>query len=459
MSLTKVLAEYVLSLRYEELDPRVIALAREAFTDCVGCLLAGAHELPVDIAARYAESATGPRVSSVLGRREKYDMQNAAMLNGIAAHVHDFDDQLSIMNGHPSVPVLPAVLAVGEQQHRSGRDILTAYIAGVQVCYLMSLAFNREDRYYSKGWHTTSTFGVFAATAAAGKLLDLTVDELVYALGIAASESFGLKGNFGTMTKSLHAGRAAQKGIFCAQMAKLGYRSNPDIMEVSEGFAYVSVGTVDIDDVLDCIKSGRNVFLDPGLNIKAWPCCKQNHSSVHSMQTLQARYGFTADDIERIHCRVQPVTYDCLKYQAPTTTLQGKFSLQYNVALTALYGTVKLEDFDGTDIRDPAVIAFMPKIEMTVDQELCGGKYNDGTFSSIVDVYLKDGRKYSEKTIDVKGDATNKLSAEELTEKFTNCAKRAVALRAIPGIKKTLDGIDGLDDICRLIGDINGALL
>lgn len=459
MSLTRVFAQYVLGLSYETLDAQTVALAKETFADTIGCLLAGAREIPVELAARYADAASGLRTATALGRAERYDMEHAALLNGIAAHVHDFDDQLGVMNGHPSAPVVPAVLAVGEQLHSSGAEILAAYIAGVQVCYLLSLAFNRDDRYYSKGWHTTSTFGVFAAAAAAGWLYGLTEEQMVNALGIAASESGGLKGNFGTMTKSLHAGRAAQKGIFCAQLARLGYRSNPDIMEVNEGFASVSVGNVDLEDVLAAIKSGKTAFTGPGLNIKAWPCCKQNHSAIHSLQALMKQYGFTAQQIDEIHCRVQPVSYDCLKYHAPTTTLQGKFSLQYNLALTALHGTVVLEDFNGTDIQDAEVLTFLPKVRMSKDASIGGGKYNDGTFSSIVEVRLKDGQTYSAHTIAVKGDAANRMSREELDEKFMQCARRSVDAKAIPAIRQLLETLETQEDICRLIETINEASL
>ena len=456
MNLTRILADYVLSLKYENLPPEVISEAKVFFCDTLGCMLAGANEPTTEIAIDYAKAFAAASNASIIGRRSIIsDEINAAIANGVAVHVHDYDDQLPPMNGHPSAPVLPAILAYGQAHNTSGKDILMAYIAGVEVNYLMSLAFNKKDRYYSKGWHTTSTLGVFAATAAIGRLMGLTSNQMVHALGIAASESSGLKGNFGTMTKSLHAGRAAAKGIYCARMASMGYKSNPAIIEVSEGLAYATIGEADTQDVIDSISEGRSAFTNPGLNMKAWPCCKQNHSAINSVQTLQEKHQFTADDIDRIHCRVQPVQFDCLKYSDPKTSLQGKFSINYNVALTVLKGSVRLSDFDQEYITDSQIIDLMHKIQMTVDMDVSGGSYNNGKFDCIVDVYLKDGRTLSERTVDVKGDFMNKMPPADTYDKFYDCASRAIAPEAIPEINKRLFDLDNISDISDFIGFIN----
>jgi 2-methylcitrate dehydratase PrpD len=456
MNLSRVLAEYVKSLQYKDLDSDVISEAKVFITDCVGCMLAGVNEEPTSLVIEHANKFGGVPTVSVLGKKDMTtDVYNAAIINGVAAHVHDYDDQLPSMNGHPSVAVLPAVIAVAERIGASGKDTLLAYIAGVEVCHLMSLAFNRDDRYYSKGWHTTSTFGVFAAALAVCKLLDLSEEQMVNAIGIAASESSGLKGNFGTMTKPLHAGRAAAKGIYCAEMAKIGYKSNPDIMEVSEGFGYVNGLTPDTDDVIGFIRQGKSAFLSPGINMKAWPCCKQNHSAINSILILKEKYGFRPEDVEAIHCNVQPVIYDCLKYTEPVTSLQGKFSLNYNIALSVINGTVKLEDFDKEEITDPRIKDFMKKVHMTVDMELSEGKYNNGKFDSIVKVHLKDGRILEEHTVNVKGDYLNKMNDKEIYDKFYDCAKRALNPEGIDKVKSALNNIEDMANIKDLITTIN----
>ena len=456
MNLSKVLAEYVKNFQYKDLDSAVISEAKIFFADCVGCMLAGVNEKPTSLVIEYADNFGGVPTASVLGKKDlTTDVYNAAIINGVAAHVHDYDDQLPSMNGHPSVPVLPAVISMAERIGASGEDTLFSYITGVEVCHLMSLAFNRDDRYYSKGWHTTSTLGIFAATLAVCKLLDLSVEQMVNALGIAASESFGLKGNFGTMTKPLHAGRAAAKGIYCAEMARIGYKSNPEIIEVSEGFGYVNNLTPDTDDVIRFIRQGKSAFLTPGINMKAWPCCKQNHSAINSIQILKGKYGFGPEDVEAIHCNVQPVIYDCLKYTEPVTSLQGKFSLNYNIALSVINGTVGLEDFDREEITDQKIKDFMKKINMTVDMELSEGKYNNGKFDSIVKVYLKDGRILEEHTVDVKGDYLNKMSDKEIYNKFYDCAKRALNPAGIDKVKAALNNVEGMSNIKNLITTIN----
>lgn len=458
--MTELLAEYSLGLSWQSQDKNAIEEAKRFFTDCLGCLLAGTNEVPTAKAIAYAKYVGGKNVVSVLGKKDmRVDPYNGAIINGIAAHVHDYDDCLSSMNGHPSAAVLPAVFACAELINASGKDVLMAYIAGVEVCALMGIGFNKKDRYYSQGWHSTSSLGIFGATVAAGRLLGLTKQELIYALSIAASESFGLKGNFGTMTKSLHAGRAAAKGFYAAQMAKLGYRSNPDIMEIKEGFAFINIGTIDRSYIEESIKEHRTAFLNPGLTMKPWPCCKQNHSSINSIQTLKARYAFSADDVEKVHCLVQPVIYDCLKYNAPTTKLQGKFSINYNVALAVLYGNVTLKDFEGVDITDPRVIDFMQKVYMTVDDEVSGGQYNNGLFDNIVMVYLKDGRVLKERTVRAKGDFVNKMTETEIEEKFIDCASRALSNDGIAKVKQYIDVIGEKKSVQELTALINDAAL
>ena len=460
MRFTELLAEYTLDMHIKDVDAKAVAEAKTFFLDTLGCLLAGINEAPTAIGLKYAEEIGEKHTSSIIGKKgRKTDIYNALIINGIAAHVHDYDDVLQPMDGHPSAVILPVALTVGEAVGASGRDALEAYILGVEVCNLLSLAMNKGSRYYSRGWHSTSSLGVFGATAAAGKLLGLDRQQLVYAFAMAASESSGLKGNFGTMTKSLHVGRAASKGFYCAKMALLGYDANPDVMEMKEGFAFVNDMEIDMAAAENFIKSKSSAFLKPGLTMKPWPCCKQNHSAINSVQTLLAKHGFTADEVDSIHCLVQPVINDCLKYSAPVSTLQGKFSLNYNLALAALYETAGLEHFDGDTIMDQKVIDFMPKVTKEIDMEVSGGLYSNGRFDCIVRVTLRDGRVFEERTPHAKGDPLSRMSAEEVYAKFFDCAKRAVRQDAVKAVYEKVYALEAEKPLRELIAMLEDAAL
>ena len=218
------------------------------------------------------------------------------------------------LNGHPTAAVLPAVLAIGEEIGASGEEVMMAYITGVEIVDIMARGLNQEDhKHYAKGWHTTSTLGIFGATAAVAKMLKLTREQLVNAFGITASESSGLKGNFGTMTKSLHAGRAAAKGIFAAKMGQLGYGANARIMEIIGGFPDVTTGEIGAEAMIARMASGDSVFLSPGLTMKPYPCCKCNQNAIDAIFNLMDKYKFKTEEVKKVVCGVQPFFPRCLE--------------------------------------------------------------------------------------------------------------------------------------------------
>jgi 2-methylcitrate dehydratase PrpD len=176
------------------------------------------------------------------------------------------------------------------------------------------------------------------------------------------------------------------------------------------------------------------------------------------VQELQKKYVFSSDDVDRIECLVQPVIADCLKYSSPISTLQGKFSINYNIALAALYGTVKLANFDGELITDKKVIDFMPKIKMTIDPVIADGQYSNGKFDSIVKIYLKDGRVLEERTVNVKGDPTNRMSVQETYDKFFDCAKRLLKANEIKPIYDKLANLEKIPTIVELVESIQKAV-
>ena len=464
MPLTERLAEYTLSFTSGSLQPKVKELAKTFFIDCLGCIIAGGQGTPTMIALQYcAENFFAKPVATVLASGGvKLDAYNAAMINGISSHFHDYDDVMPTMNGHPSAAVLPAVLAAAEESGASGEDALLAYIAGVEVCDIMSRGLNQEDhKHYQRGWHTTSTFGVFGATAAVAKLRKLTREQLTMAFSIAASEASGLKGNFGTMTKAFHAGRAAAKGVMACKLGQLGYGANPHIIEMLEGFAYATTnGELDDKAMMARMDSGESVFISPGLTMKPYPCCKCTHNGIDAVYNLKEKFKFKPEEVNSVVCGVQPFTMVNLKYPNAKTYLEGKFSMSYSVALTILRDKRPgIKDFEGDTpyITDQAVLDFMKKVKMVEDHTIANGAYANGGWEANVTIELADGRRLKEAVPYSRGESANPLTTDEVFAKFRDCMSVTLDLAKTEPVIALLKNLETMASVSELTAVIEKA--
>src|SRR5579863_7662026 len=237
MTIADTLADRITSVRYDELPEAALHWARVAILDTVGCTLAGASEPCARIVARVT-AASGPCL--VFGTTQRVAPLDAALINGTAAHAHDFDDCSNTLGGHPSAPILPALFALAETRAVDGRAFVAAYVAGWEAETRIARGINFH--HYEKGWHPTATIGVFGATAACAKLLGLSMERTARALALAATFSSGLKANFGTMTKPLHVGQAARNGLYAALLASEDFTASPDALEHRQGFLRVFNG-------------------------------------------------------------------------------------------------------------------------------------------------------------------------------------------------------------------------
>lgn len=424
MTLLEQVAGYALSLNSSAISPQAKALGKAFFIDCLACIIAGAHGQPSRIALAYSEAMYGSTVktATVMAAGKKLSSAAAAFVNGISSHFHDYDDVLPTLNGHPSAAVLPAVMALCEELDKSGEDALCAYIAGVEIVDIMARGLNQEGHiHYSRGWHSTQSLGIFGSAAAAGILLGLDQAQMTCALSMAASESSGLQGNFGTMTKAFHAGRAAEKGILCARMARMGFTANPDILTMEGGFAGATTGEIDANAMTRRMESRVSVFVEPGLTMKPYPCCKCCHNIIDGVWNLMTRHGFEAGEVEKVRIGAQPFFLGCLKYPIPKTALEGKFSANYTAALTLLNRRRPgISDFEG-DVDDPRLIETMHRVEMIRDDSIAGGRYANGGWDTKVEIALKDSRVLKDRVVYSRGESKNPLTTEEVLEKLRDC--------------------------------------
>ncbi len=447
MELTREIVRFVCETRYKDLPDEVVRLSKGFVLDALGVTLAGTTEKGSRILHTYIRQMGGKAESTILGTGLRAPAPKAALGNGASGHAMDYDDtQLSTSKEgvyglltHPSVPVVSAILAVGENLNISGKDLLLAYILGVEVECRLADAIN--PRHYQAGFHSTATMGGLGAAVAVGKLLRLKEEAMERALGLAASMASGLRENFGTMTKPLHAGRSAENGVTAAQLAKRGFTSARNILEARRGFFNAMAGGFDEKKLMG--RLGRPYFIQqPGISIKPYPSGSLSHPAQDLILDLVKGHDLHAKDIEAIRVGTNSNVPNALIYPMPKTALEGKFSIPFCMAIAVLDRKAGIAQFRDRKVRDPKVVAFMKRVTLYVDQELEALGYDQ--VRSRVRIKLKNGKTVEGRADVGKGHPLKPMSWEELGEKFRDCA-RLVLPRQI--VEKAIDLIAGMDRV------------
>lgn len=424
MSLCRELARRVEAFRAEDLDDAVFAAAKTALIDTLGVTLLGSVEESARIVRALPGSCEAPGAASVCGTDLRTSALDAAMVNGVSSHALDFDDFTEDFGGHPSVPLLPALLAQGEVAGATWREVAAAYAVGVELETRLAHAVHMH--HYEKGWHPTATLGVFGASAACAHLLKLDVEHTATALAIAASLASGLKGNFGTMTKPLHVGQCARSGLYAALLAQRGFSANQDVLEHRQGFlaVYNGAGNYDVDKLLAPWFSPP-VLLSPGLSIKQFACCGSTHPSISMALALRENNQLESEAIERIGIATHPLRLPHTDKPFPRTPLEAKFSIQYTVARALTSGKVLLADFENDAFLQPEIQRLLAVTEVGADPDMA--RRNERCFGAEVSVKLKNGEVLQERTENMPGRGpANPMSEEELRDKFFDCGTRAL---------------------------------
>ena len=364
--ITRALVDAVRTLRYEDVPDDAREVARHCILDFFGVALAGAREPLVDFLVDVVAKPESSSAASLVGRSERATAVTAALVNGAAGHALDFDDAHIGMSGHPTVPVLPAVLALAEQRQADGKALLTAFVAGVELECRLGLLLG--PRHYEIGFHSTGTLGTFGAAAAAAHLLGLDEAAWLHAMGLAGTQAAGLKSTFGSMGKPLHAGRAASTGLLCALLAQRGFTAAPNVLEVAQGFAATHAGALGDGASLDRV-AGR--FLIRDTLFKYHAACYLTHAPIEAARTIRARDRVSGDRVESVEVTVAPALLGVCNIQEPATGLEGKFSLRATTALTLLgRDTAELATYSDATMCDPALVQLRDRIRIVTDPAL-----------------------------------------------------------------------------------------
>ena len=452
--LTQEVASFIVKTTYEDLPPEAIRIAKRCLIDGTGIALSGSTDPPSLILRKYLESLGGKPEASVIGTKLRVPASAAALANGTSGHAQDFDDtQLSHspdriygLLTHPTTPVMAAALALGETKGITGKNFLSAFLVGFEVECKMAEAIN--PIHYKKGYHTTGTIGAFGAAAACGKVLDLSEERMRCALGIVASMSAGIRANFGTMTKPLHAGRAAENGVVAAHLAQLGFTSDPDVLENPWGYFKILGDGFDLDKISGKLGTPHTI-INPGISIKPYPSGVLSHPSMNAMLDLVREYHLQPHDVAEIHLHAGSNILNPLRYALPQTGLEAKFSLPFCLTSVLLRRGAGIKEFRDEFVRSPEVQELMKRVTTILDPEIEAKGY--ARILSRLEVKLKDGRVLKKESSPYKGGPENPLSDDELYEKFSSCAEFILPKEKISHVHQLLRGIEELRDIRSLV--------
>jgi 2-methylcitrate dehydratase PrpD len=354
---TRILARYMVQAKAEDVPAAVKREALRSFLNWLGCAVGGSIHPTLDRTLDAIGPFVGQAQATVLGRSERVDILNAALLNGISGHVFDFDDTHLKTIIHPAGPVAAAILALAEYQPVSGADFLHAFILGVEAeCRIGNAVY---PAHYDIGWHITGTAGVFGAAVATGKLLGLDEQQMIWALGIAGTQSSGFREMFGTMCKSFHPGRAAQNGLTAALLAKRNFTSSDRVLEAPRGFAHVMSAARNFDEITEGLGEHFEISLN---TYKPFACGIVIHPSIDGCVQLRNENNLTSEDIASIELGVHPLVLELTGKKTPRTGLEGKFSVYHSCAVAIIHGAAGENEYHDEVVANPEVIALRDRI-------------------------------------------------------------------------------------------------
>lgn len=448
MQIAPELAKRIIEFRREGTSVDAIRSAKRAILDTLGVALAGSTE-PASATLRTVlreESSRGNSV--VLGTTSKTGCMDAALMNGTAAHALDFDDVSDAMGGHPSAPVLAALLALGDRTTATGKDVLVAFIAGFETEIRIARGVNFH--HYEKGWHPTATLGVFGAAAACATLLGLEEDEIAKALSLSASMSCGIKANFGTMTKPLHVGNSARSGLLATLLVRGGFTASLEAFEHKQGFLNVfnGLGNFDADRIFDHWGEPLEI-VDPGVIIKQYPCCASTHSAIDTVIGVALDEAISAEQVSSLEVWTHPRRLEHTNRPDPRTPMAAKFSVQYCVARALMHRKVVLEHFEGRAFLERPVRDLMTKVTA---QPYTGEQLErKSPYGAEVKFTLRDGSIFRGESAEALGQSKrHPLPAGLLEAKFQNCAGKILPPDQVAELRSCVEGLEHLFDVREL---------
>ncbi len=440
--ITENLVKEILKTSYEDIPESVIVHAKKSLFNWLGVTIGAIHHETIDILMDVTEEISTKVDATILGRNEKTDVLSAALINGTSSHIFDFDDTHLETIHHPSGPVAPVVFALGEKHDISPKELLRAFILGCEAELRISNAI--YPSHYQLGYHITSSTGAFGAMVAAGIILRLNEEQMAMGLGIAGTQSFGLREMFGTMTKPFHPGKAAQNGLLAALLVKRGFTSSKQVLEAKRGFANVYSPESDLTKVL---KNWGEVWEIEKNAFKPYACGIVLHPAIDAC--IQLSEFASPDDVKEITITVHPYVLELTAKEEPETGLEGKFSIYHTAAIAFLERDASETQYQDEKVNDLKTIAMRQKIKPMVDQDMA----KDMVKATLI---KKDGSTHEVFIEHATGSLAKPMTQEMLTRKFRNLCKETLTEQQINLITEKMEQFETLQSIHPLLKALEG---
>ncbi|MFH1933060.1 MAG: MmgE/PrpD family protein [Pseudomonadota bacterium] len=447
---TERLAKLAANIRFEEIPETVVSKAKDCILDSIGTAVAGSAS-PASVMVWDVLSSAGDHTdeSTVLGRSMKTSCIDAAFVNGTSAHSIEMDDFHRKGVVHPAVTVIPAALAAAEKQKSKGSELIVAAVMGYEAVCRIGIATGVSQ--YERGFHPTSTCGVFGAAVASGRLWGLDALSLANALGIAGSFAGGLREwrAEGALTKPLQVGRAAQNGVLGAILASVGYTGPTTVLEGNFGFCGAYGKRDSLEEAFDGLGDSFEI---ENISFKPFASCRFTHPAIEGVLRLKAEKEIEPSEIEEVLVKLSREMYRGVmwpeerKYK-PETVSDAQFSLPYCIAAALIRGGVLLSEFSSDCIHDPELLELGQRIRAEVCPQ-CEAVFPDQT-RQVVEVTMKDGQKYTYQADYAKGDPENPMTKEELHEKFIRLASPVLGESSAYNVLQIIDNLEAHEDLHR----------
>ncbi|MEI6669551.1 MAG: MmgE/PrpD family protein [Acidobacteriota bacterium] len=457
---TSAVCAFIADAAMERFPSEAIREGKRCLVDGFGVILGGATAAGSRILREFVAQSGGRGEATVLGPEPlRAPAAFSALANAASGHAMDFDDtQLSSspdrifgLLTHPTVPALSAALAVGETLGVSGRTLLEAYLVGVEVECKIAEAI--EPDHYKRGFHSSGTIGVFGAVASAAKLLKLDRSATMNAVGMAASMGSGIRVNFGTMTKPLHVGRAAENGVVAAMLAAKGFTAAADALDGEWGFFQVLGGGADPARILTTLGAPFSI-VDPGVSFKPYPCGSLGQPTMDAMLKLVVDHDVRPEQVEHVVVRAGSNILNPLRYKTAATELEAKFCLPFMMSAIVIRRRAGIREFADAFVASPDVQAMMARVETVFDPGIEAQGFEH--MRSRIDVRLNDGRLLTQASDDrYRGGPERPFTTEELRQKFADNAELFLSKAHIDRGVALIESIETLKDIGTLVGALN----
>lgn len=443
--ISEKLADFICSTHYDNLPQNALHMSKLAFLDWLGSAAAGGREIPAQRVLAVIREQGGSSGATVLATQEKTSCLNAALGNGVASHIVELDDVHRAAIIHAGAAVIPAALAVAEMTGSSGRQLLEAIVVGYEAAIRIGEAVTPAHYYY---WHTTGTCGTFGAAAAAGKLLDLSREQLIWALGNAGTQAAGLWEflSDGAMSKHLHPGKAAQNGVLAALLARENFTGATRILEGERGFCRAAASSFDLVKITDGL--GQPPYKVEENSFKIHASCRHTHPAVDLILELANQYNIKPTDVASITVHTYRTALDITANHQPASVYSAKFSLPFCVALALKNGHCGLADFTPSTLADQQIRELMTRVTLVQDDEL--NALHPARWPAVVEITTRLGNVYQRRTDFPRGDPENPVTTDELVAKFRNLALGPWGEQPVQSLEKAVLELENVKNVALL---------